>query len=295
MILDKKVSCFNSYSDTIPKDVILLDFLTSTKYKDEVIQIRNATNKKIVDTLKSKLPAITPSGLFEDKRTAKNLKTHSGFICVDIDKKDNLALDMAYAKSLISQIEQVAFASYSVSGNGIFALIPIEDPVNHKAHFYALEQDFKKDFDIIIDKSCKDVSRLRGYSYDPDAYLNHQPKIYTRKIVHEKKTAPKRKISYNPKNKDSFDECLKAIERYAIDITGDNEQWFSILCAIANEYGETGRQLAHFISQYSSLYEYDRLNKDYTRALQSNYGYGMGTFYHYFKSSVIVRQHNNNL
>lgn len=289
-VLNQKVSMFSSYRDADPKEVILFDFLTSKEYVDEVNEIRKVEDKKVKDELKSKLPAITPSGLFDKRRSASNLIKHTGIIQVDIDKQDNEHLKMQEVKKLLEDIEQVSFASYSVSGNGLFALIQIKYPEKHKEHFLSLEYDFKNDFNIVIDKSCKDVSRLRGYSYDEAYYFNEDALIYNQLFQVTKTIKPKvKKLITEPiTERHDFHKALRIIEQYNLDITGNNEQWFEILCSIANEYGETGRGFAHFVSQYSSLYDNDRCDKDYNRALKSNYRYNIGTFYHYLKLQYIA-------
>jgi hypothetical protein len=287
-VLNQKVSMFSSYRDAEPKEVMLIDFITSSKYVDEVNTIRETNDKKKKDALKSKLPAITPSGLFKDRRCASNLIKHTGLIQVDIDKKDNEHLKMNEVKKLLTDIEQVCFASYSVSGNGLFALIKIKHPEKHKEHFIALEEDFKEDFNIIIDKSCKDVSRLRGYSYDKDYYINEDALIYDRLFEVKKPIKPKViKLINNPiTEKHDFYKALKIIDINRLDITGNNEQWFEILCSIANEYGESGRGFAHLISQYYLLYNYNRCDNDYSRALKKNYSYNIGTFFYYLKQNL---------
>lgn len=290
-ILHQKVSCFRNYRDNIPKEVELLKFLTSDKYKSEVEHIRKAKTKKEKDALKSNLPAITPSGLFHTKRKAENLVHHTGLMQIDIDGKDNTHLNLADTKELLKQVEQVCFCAYSVSGNGLFALVPILHPQRHKEHFLALEECFKYDHNIVIDSSCKDVTRLRGYSYDKDYYMNENALVYEGLVEFKtcNVTYPE-KVHIEPINKGGdFYSVLKIITDYCIDITGSNEQWFTILCAIANEYGEGGRGYAHIVSQYSQLYDYNRCDADYSRALSTNYSYGMGTFYHYFKQYISIR------
>lgn len=287
-ILNQKVSFFRNYRDNIPKDVKLLKFLTSPKYKSEVEQIRSATSKQEKNALKSQLPAITPSGVFHTKRKVENLVHHTGLIQIDIDGKDNTHLNLAETKELLMQVEQVCFCAYSVSGNGLFALVPIADPSRHRRHFLALEQDFKNDYNIVIDKSCKDVTRLRGYSYDESYYINENAVVYEGLIEPKPTVAPQvKKILTEPLNEaNDFYKALEIITKNSLDITGSNEQWFSILCGIANEFGEGGRSYAHLISQYSELYDSGRCDIDYSRALKVSYSYGIGTFYHYFMQYI---------
>lgn len=64
------------------------------------------------------------------------------------------------------------------------------DPKRHLESFQALERYFKTRYQVTIDKSVKDVSRLCFYSYDPDAYFNPNAKPF---LVAGAQTKPKRK------------------------------------------------------------------------------------------------------
>ena len=290
--LDKTVSIFKNYMDANPlKSIKLRTFLTSAKYKDKVERIRSIQNKKERNRLKAQLPAVTPSGLFKTKRAAANLVEHSGLIQLDIDGKDNEHLDMQEVKEILMELPIVAYCGFSVSGAGVFALVPIAQPNRHREHFLALEEDLKNDHNILIDSSCKDVTRLRGYSYDKDYYMNENALVYEGLVEFKSCSAtyPK-KVQIEPINEtDNFYSALKIISDYCLDITGSNEQWFTILCAIANEYGENGRSSAHLVSQYSELYDSGRCDTDYNRALSTNYSFGIGTFYYYFKQYVVMK------
>lgn len=176
-ILDIDVSCFKNYQTAWnPKPVNLLDWLKSDKYKPQVDAIRQLSDKAKRDTLKSQLPGITPSGVFTHRRMS-NLVSHTGFMAIDIDQDDtNKQIEnLSDLKQQISNIKQIAYCGLSVSGTGYWALIPIEpDPKLHKAYFDYIAGIFASHWNISLDKSCKDISRLRGYSYDPEAYFNHE-------------------------------------------------------------------------------------------------------------------------
>ncbi len=178
-ILNIEVSCFKNYDTPAnPKQVNLLSWLQSEKYNNEVEHIRAIEDKKERNELKAELPAITPSGLFT-YRAEKNLIKHSGFIQFDIDEKGNEGItNYMELKNHICNIQNVAYCGLSVSGKGFWGLIPIEHRDKHKLHFKALELMFKR-FNITIDPSCKDVSRLRGYSFDPYGYFNHKAKLFS--------------------------------------------------------------------------------------------------------------------
>jgi len=290
--LDKTVSVFKNYMDANPlKSIKLRTFLTSTKYKDKVERIRSIQNKKERNRLKAQLPAVTPSGLFKTKRAAANLVEHSGLIQLDIDGKDNEHLDMQEVKEILMELPIVAYCGFSVSGAGVFALVPIAQPNRHREHFLALEQYMLQWHDIVIDKSCKDVCRLRGYSYDENYYINEDALIF-KDIIEQTTNSysnPEALSNNYFKQDDNFKKALEIIMMYQIDITGDYPQWFPIMCAIANEFGEQGRSFAHAISMYSLKYNENACDTVYSDALHNHYGYSIGTFYHYFKQNASIR------
>ena len=110
----------------------------------------------------------------------RGLIAHSGLICIDIDEKDNPDVaEFDRLNELIRIIPYVVYCGHSIGGKGYFVIIPIASPEKHKEHFEALRQDFAR-CGITIDKSGKDVTRLRIYSYDNTAYINPSAATYER-------------------------------------------------------------------------------------------------------------------
>lgn len=176
-------------------------------------------------------------------------------------------------------------------GSGLFALVPIAYPERHREHFLALEQFMYERHNIVVDSSCKDVCRLRGYSYDPDYYINENALVY--KDILEPPTTSysnQQALSHDYfQSDDTFRKAMEIIVMYQLDITGDYSQWFPIMCGIANEFGENGRSVAHAVSMYSPKYDEDACHTVYTDALKNQYGYTIGTFYHYFKQYFVTK------
>ncbi|WP_051211248.1 BT4734/BF3469 family protein [Runella zeae] len=172
-ILDRAVSIFANYNTPHnPKTVTIRQFLTSTKYRDKVEYIRALKTKPERDIIKATLPAITPSGVFT-YRASKNLVEHSGLICLDIDYKGNESIgNFDDLKEQLVKIPNIAFCIKSVSGMGYAVGIPIRYPDKHVLHFEALKKIFLQYLEINIDAACRDVTRLRGYTYDDSVYLN---------------------------------------------------------------------------------------------------------------------------
>ncbi len=214
-ILDSPVSIFANYNTpSNPKTVTIRQFLTSTKYRVEVERIRATDDKAERDKLKATLPAITPSGVFS-YRSADALVKHSRLICLDIDYKGNEAIGNFFElKEQLVKIPNVSFCIKSVSGKGYAVGIPIAYPDRHGQHFDTLKRIFWEKIGLVVDKACRDVSRLRGYSYDPDVYLNDNAKVFTlydepKKVV--TKYVPRSSTSY-AQQKDPLQACLRIIQ-----------------------------------------------------------------------------------
>ena len=185
-ILNIEVSCFKNYwEEKNPRNVNLLTWLTSTKYKDEVEAIRSIDDPEKRKKLKQKLPAITPSGIFKHRikevPLEEKLIRHTGLVQIDIDltPKNKLISNWEDLKSELIKLPQIAYLGKSVSGLGYWGLIPIPpDPEGHKFYFDSLKEIFLKRWGIELDDKPKNVVSLRGYSFDAEAYFNHHAKTF---------------------------------------------------------------------------------------------------------------------
>jgi len=273
-ILDIQVSCYPYFRSTEGKSVNLLVWLQSEKHRDKVQAIRAMGDKVERDKLKAILPAITPSGLFRTRSEA-GLIRHSGFIQFDIDSVS----DLGAVKRKLSGLSNVAYIGLSVSGRGFWGLIPIGQPEHHKEYFQFIERAFSG-MGIMIDPSGKDVCRLRGYSYDPEGYFNHQARVLEQWYKSTPKSAIKSNFRQNAGTGTSNVETLIAeICRRRIDLTGSYGEWFSLGCSFANEFGEGGREYFHQISQFHPDYINTETDKQFTECLKHNYnGITIATF-----------------
>lgn len=190
--LNVDVSIYKSYRDNIGLKCNLLAFLTTNKYHAQTTAIRNEQGKKKRDKLKSNLPAVTVSGKF-DVRNLQSKYEPTNLICLDFDGVPNLDGLFNHLKTL----PYIAFAGYSVSGLGVYAIVPIQNTSTFLGHFYALERDFLA-FGYPIDPSCKDVTRLRGASYTANPYINHQASTYTDTAPEPQKAPPPTATAVRP-------------------------------------------------------------------------------------------------
>lgn len=74
---------------------------------------------------KTEIPEICIYGLFSRSREDKNLKSRSGFIAIDYDKKDNPNLDFTDLKAWLSKLPFVLAVFASTSGKGLKAIVRI--------------------------------------------------------------------------------------------------------------------------------------------------------------------------
>ena len=233
-VLDTEISLFKDY-DTAknPVTVTMLSFLRSEKYAKRVDQIRAIENKEYRNELKATLPACTPSGTFT-YRSAKNLVRHSGLLQVDIDRGENEELLQSVdLREALADLPYIAYCGLSVSGRGYWALVPLAYPEKHTQQFAAIEREFAG-YGITLDTKPKNVASLRGYSYDRDAYYNHEATPYTH--CYEEPTIaplPVPRVHVGPVA-DPFGVATRTLEKQGIFYTTGNRHtylWqFARLC-----------------------------------------------------------------
>lgn len=281
-VLDVEVSCFASYfKETDPRPVNLLTWLRSGKYAAAVERLRTVEDKAERDRLKAQLPAITPSGTFT-RREARCLVRHSGLLQFDIDLKENGHIgNYVELKAQLCKIRNVAYCGLSASGLGFWGLIPIARPDQHGAHFDALATAFRR-LGIVLDGKPRNVVSLRGYSFDPDGYFNHQATPF--RDVHQPAPVKPRPFVATPgaeEERARVEAVIGEVVRRGIDLTADYEDWLSIGFALVSHFGEGARDYFHQVSQFFPKYDrracdrqFDYLVKDGSRKIT------LGTFFH---------------
>lgn len=232
--LDRQVSCYKSYNDPIPVEINISTFLSSRKFKQQVDEIRQNTNKKERDKLKALLPAITPSGTFKYRNEVGLIK-HSGQIQFDIDYSQNDHIDNF--ELLSQELGKLSFVSYcglSCSGYGIWGLVPIAYPDKHKLHLQALK-NIMKSYDIKMDNAPSNVASLRGYTYDDEAFINPNAKVFT--YIHKQV-----EIKVYSKNTDStieqrFTRAIKKTQEHELFVDGSKHCFLVKLAGYCNAVG----------------------------------------------------------
>ena len=301
------VSMFDNIKSSRSYTVVdIRQWLLSNHLQDVITQIRITQDKVVRRTLKCKLPAITPSGIFH-RRNSNGLVEPSSLICIDIDGKDNPSIsDMEKLKKRLGKLSYIMYVGLSASGTGLFCIIPYTDYRNHKLYFNSLKLEFEK-MGIIIDKSCSDITRLRLASYDEHPYLNWDAVPYEKTLDENdcikvrdliKTEILQDNIADNKVNgfdfvanqllkptnldlahvipqskKNEVVRLVNVIIESKVDITRNYQDWFTICCIIKNYFGAGGIVLFHDISKLYPNYSPEETEKLYSSIKQWQYRY----------------------
>ena len=220
-----------------------------------------AYRKAKTEETKRRLTAVTPSGKFK-KQGKEGLETHSGIICIDIDAKDNEGVDVL----AIREDEHLYALHLSTGGQGYAAYYRIEAD-HHLEAFYALEKRLADKYHIIVDPACKDVSRLRFVSFDPDAFISSKTVPVFKQYLPKAKANPVPK--FYPHGEHDVEHILHQLESKRIDLTDSYADWVKIGFAIASKYHEPGADLFHRISAISPKYNAEACDRKYKQLCQS--------------------------
>ena len=280
-IFQTHISVYYGVTDNTGTRMPLGTFLFCKEYKDDILRLRAVFDKEKRNALKRSLPQATISGVFSPTRAKNNLSQHSGLICVDIDAKDNPdILDWETLKQDLSVLPQIAYCALSVSGKGLFLVIPLRYPEKHLQQFRQLQIDFRK-MGIMINSACSDITRLRCLSYDEHPIINENATLYEGVYVEKPKhkSFPTCFIYEGENTSAEVAVCCRKIQQCGIDITASYDDWLKVGCALAT-LGERGRSLFHICSRQNAKYNATKTDKMFTDLLRRNYQQvNIGTFF----------------
>lgn len=156
----------------------VMELVRTGAWDKEVAPLRDLVNagatKKERDEYKAKvLNYFTASGTFSVRNDA-GLLQHSGILALDFDEKENDFYDKGKLKAawnIIIQDKYTHYAFLSCTATGICAMVHI-DQSKHLDSFLFFERYYLKHYGLVLDKSCKDVSRPRFISSDPNLFTN---------------------------------------------------------------------------------------------------------------------------
>lgn len=280
---EAQVSLFSGFDKPCPvRTIKLMDWLTKTddNLLGFVEGVRKCTDKKVKYRLKESFYAITPAGVFSWQNNGKCISP-SGFISIDIDN-----LPPEVAKQKLRVLPFISYIGTSVSGNGVWALIPISDPLGFTEHFQHIKNYMMESVGIKIDASCGNISRLRGYSFDRQAYFNEEAQVYTGKYI-----APRielKRITGGDNDDRRFGLLMDRIDETGVDITSSRIDWVKIGMAIAGRYGESGLSYFCRISSKNAGYSESECSRQYRSFLKSRASVSMSSIFWIAKNEGLM-------
>ena len=150
--------------------------IKSDTFKDIVLRVRKYRNidKVKSDEYKQQLHAVTFSGLFASERKAALCSHYNNLMVIDIDHLSDE--QMSRVSQCLHEDQYVAAFWKSPSGYGFKGLVHLHYAeglstdnlqVRHKTAFQSLFLYFMENYQIELDRSGSDVSRLCFMSWDP--------------------------------------------------------------------------------------------------------------------------------
>lgn len=273
---ETEISMFYDVKDVIPKYYTLEAWLEQTinppvELEEAVLKYRETFDKK----LKEDLPCCTISAAFNEKRSLDNIKHKNKLICIDIDrhtkskkKKCNLCIDMLLVKEMFINHPCTVYCGYSVSGDGIYAILRIHNENELEKYFNLFKENLSR-LGINIDDVCKDYTRLRFFSVDREAYYNPDALYYKApEEKKERKPTPKEYISKTDTEK--VEKIIEIINQTGIDITQSYEDWVKVAAALNDGFGDTGLQYFHQVSMNHPDYDPKETDKKYFNCSKMN-------------------------
>ena len=267
-ILNLQISYQKDTWSDIESDIPLnkiLDAIKTKKFDAQINILRtelNKGNKEYYDNYKKRLPATTFSGTFKKKRTQENLKNYNPLIVLDIDKLNSEEMVKVYSELLN---ENIVFSFWkSPSNNGFKGLVPLNFNIEskelsyaflHKCAFRKLSQYFIETYNIELDKSGSDITRLCFISSDSELVLKNEVSFFEIhnsdiEIIQKSKENSKKILRvtnskdalYNPLNKNNprdrkfMSDIIKYLERKNKTITYNYNDWCKVAMAISNTF-----------------------------------------------------------
>lgn len=236
--------------------------------KEKIMQLRSlGYGSDRYKDRKKLFPNWVVSGTYPIKQINDNSTVEwSNIIAIDIDKSDNKDNDLNEIRKKIFGLPYVFAVLKSISGEGLYALILVEEGQYTKEYYKYLSRLWNKQYNLNIDTQCNNISRKRFIGYDEEALKwikSDETEITAWKLKYVEK-APvikKQEFVYAPKYDDNTSLVRKAIWKllnngYSIEnmnVKYSYGAWYHIACEF--HHFEDGLDMFIRFSQNSNKYK----------------------------------------
>lgn len=267
--LELKVSYQSNTWTPIAKELTIREVLFEIKSAKHYLQVSRLRqllregNEDDYNIYKRTLPSVTFCGTFDGKRKKEFLKTYNFIIVIDID---HLAQDELSRVKQILQSDPYVFSFWeSPSQKGLKGLVSLSydfhidgDHIDraHKSAFHKLSEYFLNSYQVELDESGSDTTRLCFFSFDPDAVIKESVDLFgiseDDMIDGWDKNRPEDDKSIgaksgegslsgaenesNPGNYETIQAIIAFLTERNLSITDSYEKWYRVAFAIANSF-----------------------------------------------------------
>jgi len=290
---------WKNFSEPVEKVslIMLAKRLSADTYKQEVSQIRMRIaegKKEEAQRLKQKLPAFTPSGVFNEKRLSTQLDMYSGYIHLDFDKLSPDTLSKAFEVLIADPHTYLSFISPSGNGLKVFAEVDT-GPEQHETTYQYVLHYYEKLTGLKADEKCKDITRLCFVSWDPGLYHN----IYNQKFrLSESKALPEKHFeppAMKPNTPCSSDQYLLIFQQQILFTNqkatyqdGNRNNYVYLLASNCNRAGIPQLDAADLIAEH-----FDLPDQEIQKAVKSAYAHHSAEFARYANTAKLQTQQTN--
>jgi len=267
-ILNKKVSFQKSAFAPLTHELTIKDVLRGIKEErlnyivDGLRELIAIGDMDSYGYQKKRLPAVTFSATFNEKRRRNDLKIYNQIIVLDIDKLTSSELD--FNKKILKEDPYVVSSWESPSKKGLKGLIYLDFNLEitdidflHRIAFKKLVEYFQYNYKIELDESGSDTTRLCFLSSDANIVIKDACELFsvnqedielysesvkaasTNKAVAVRKVNKKDALlnsvgKNSPKNRLAIKSIIKFLNKRNLSITNSYDKWYRIAFAIAN-------------------------------------------------------------
>lgn len=282
------ISIFSNCRATVPYDDSqlseIIKLIADPNGRFAAVNLRHATNaihaaktKEAKNELKQKLPAATFAGTFS-KRNATSITSATGLFAVDYDGDDPQKIEAALIKFKADKHTVAVWRSPSGNLKALVKFVygaqkkAIDTDARYKEAFTIAAKYYRENFEIELDKNCKDICRLTFLSHDPQIFYNENAVPF--ELASEKKAAktPKQTKYEQVSDYDKAKNAAEYLISNRVNITEGYDEWIRCGMALAHEMGENGRSYYHALSALSAKYERSQCDNKYSELLRNNKG-----------------------
>lgn len=162
---------YNKIPDHDADIIEIYNLIRSDKYKSVTETLRAMQDKETAKKSKAEnFDFVTFSGTFKSRKKS-GLILHSGYLVIDFDNINDV---ISLRKLLLNDKSITTVLIFvSPSGNGLKWVIEFDiDKYSHETYFDGVVEYFSKEYNIIVDKSGRDIPRTCFICHDKDAYIN---------------------------------------------------------------------------------------------------------------------------